>query len=202
MQERYAVSISLIAVAIAIVLAIVVLGPFQKELVVEGVSIDSSGQDPYALFAGLSQKSTILVSPQMNERAEAVDHLMFNGMALFLQVVEGNNRQAVQVIRVYGTGNEIGYCLTNYGDVNRSETMQREECLEYISQENAGVVLIEFPDPNLPRPVLEISEGRLVVRPKSNEDISKTCFLAIRIMFKNSQQILGRASAILGAITG
>jgi len=199
MHTSHIVSIALIVVAIAIASAIVVLVPFQKGLVVEGVSIDSASQDPYALFNSLSQESTFIVSPRMNERAEAVDHLVFNGMALFLQVVEGNKKEAVQLIRVY-KGDELSYCLTNYGDVNVSETLEREECLEYLSQENAAIVLIEFPNESLPRPVLEISESKLVVRPKSNDSIGEACFLSLRVMFKNSEQILGASNSFLGRL--
>lgn len=197
MNKEHAAPIAVVAITIAIALFIIAFVPVNKGLVVEGVFIDSGEEDPYSLFSALSKKSVFLISPQMHERAETVDHSMFNGTALFLQVLEGNKRKPVQVIRVYDEGNELSYCLTNYGDVNKSETLEKEECLEYLSQENSAVVLIQFPDQRLPQPVLEISKDKLIVRPKSSEGIGETCFLALRIMFKNSQQIVERSGSFL-----
>ncbi len=202
MNKEHAVPITGVAITIAIALFIIAFFPVNKGLVVEGVFIDSGEKDPYSLFSALSKKSVFLISPQMHERAEAVDHSMFNGTALFLQVLEGNKRKPVQVIRVYNEGNELSYCLTNYGDVNKSETLEKLECLEYISQENNAVVLIQFPDQRLPQPVLEISEGRLVIKPKTDEGIGEACFLALRILFKNSQQIVERSDFFLRGLQG
>lgn len=197
MNKEHAVPIAGVAITIATALFIIAFVPVNKGLVVEGVFIDSGEKDTYSLFSAISKKSVFLISPQMHERAEAVDHSMFNGTALFLQVLEGNKRKPVQVIRIYNEGNELSYCLTNYGDVNKSETLEKEECLEYLSQENSAVVLIQFPDQRLSQPVLEISEGKLIVRPKSSDGIGETCFLALRIMFKNSQQIVERSDSFL-----
>jgi len=97
---------------------------------------------------------------------------------------------------------EILYCLTNYGDITQAEELSTEECLEYLSPENGAIVLIESPDKTLSRPVLEISENKLVVKPKTNDDIGDTSFLALRIMFENSEDIVAGANAIVDNFTG
>lgn len=202
MDKKFLFSLAAVLIVLAAALSIIAFFPItaQYGLVVEGVLIDSGGKDPYAIFSGISSKNVFLISPQMNKTAKAVDHLMFNGTALFVEVIEGNKRNAVQVIRVFNESGEFEYCLTNYGDVNRSEELGREECLEYLTLENSAVVLIEPPNNGLPRPVIELSEGKLIIKPKTNGDIGSTCFLALRIMFKNSQEVIDKANVILGRL--
>ena len=201
MDKKFLLPIAAVLIVLAIALSIIFFVPsVQSGLMVEGVLIDSGGKDPYALFSGISSKNIFLISPQMNERATAVDHLMFNGTALFVEVIEGNKRNAVQVIRVFNESGEFEHCLTNYGDVNRSEELGREECLEYLAPRDSAVVLIEPPNNDLPRPVIELGEGKLIIKPKTNGDIGSTCFLALRIMFKNSQEVIDKANVILGRL--
>lgn len=200
MDKKFLLPISTVLIVLAAALSIIFFIPVQSGLMVEGVLIDSGSNDPYALFSGISSRNVFLISPQMNARATAVDHAMFNGTALFVEVIEGNKRNAVQVIRVFNESGEFENCLTNYGDVNRSEEIGREECLEYLSPENGAVVLIEKPNENLPQPVIELGEGKIIIKPKTNDDIGSTCFLALRIMFKNSQEVIDKANAILGRL--
>lgn len=202
MRKEQLISIAMLAVAIAVAALILVFAAGQNGLVVEQTLIESGENNPYSLFASFPENSVFLISPQMNEKTDAVDHAMFNGMALFLQVIEGNGKKAVQVIRVYDESNSLSYCLTNFGDVNKSERLEADACLDYLSPQNGALVLIEFPDSELSQPSLEISEGRLVVRPSSNDDIGKTSFLALRILFKNSQEIIERSSVILTGLIG
>jgi hypothetical protein len=202
MRKEQLASIAMLAVAFAVAALILVFAAGQDALIVEDTLIESGESDPYSLFASLSKNSVFLVSPQMNEKTRAVDHAMFNGTAMFLQVIEGNGRKAVQVIRVYDESNGLSYCLTNFGDLNKSERLEADACLDYLSSKNGALVLIEFPDSELSRPGLEISEGRLVVKPSSSGDIGKTCFLALRIMFKNSEEIIESSNVILSGLTG
>jgi len=192
---------AIIAAAIVIAIFIFAFSPLQKGILVENVLIDSEGKDPYGLFEGLSKSESFIVSPQMNETSENVDHLMFNGTALFLQVLEANKKNSILVLRVYSNG-ELSYCLTNYGDVTMSEELSSEECLEFLSPENGAVILIEFPDNSLPQPVVEISESKLVVRPKTDGDVGNACFTPLKMMFKNSEEIVNRANDILSGLSG
>ena len=200
MEKKQAISIAAVLIALAVAISILVFWP-SPNLVVEGVLIDSGNKDPFELFAGFSENDVFLVSPQMNERAKSVDHQMFNAAALFLQVFEGNGKKTVQVLRVYNEENDLIYCLTNYGDVNTSETLDTGTCLEYLRPENGGLVLIEFPDPNLPSPVLEIGLNSLAVKPKVIGDIGTDSFLALRAMFENSLEIVERSNTILQRVS-
>lgn len=200
MQTRLIASIAMVAAAIVVAALILSLVGGQKPLVVEDVLIDSGHESPFEAFSSFSGNSTFVVSPQMHETAEPVDHAMFNGTALFLQVMQGNGKSPVQVIRVYDEEENLDYCLTNFGDFNRSERMEAQECLEYISPENRAVVLLQFPDSELSMPRLDLSERKLVVQATSNDDIGKASFVALRIMFQNSQEIIDRSNTLLSGL--
>jgi len=174
--------------------------PMEKTLVVEGTAIDSKGLDPFEVFPSFAENTTFIVSPQMNEKATNLDHTIFNSTALFLQVLNGNNRNAIQILRAHNQEKELLYCYTNYGDLTKSERLEKEECLELLSQEGAGIIMIEFPDEQLPGPVIEISSQKLVVRPNKESTIGSTSFLALRILFKNAEQVIEGSSTILDSL--
>lgn len=197
MKRELFFPIAVVFILLAVAVAAVLFFPSQKGLVVEGTLIDSGDKDPYGLFDSISKKNTFLISPEMNERVQGVDHLMFNAMALYLQVIEGNRRNSVQVIRATNPEGELVYCLTNYGDVNRSEMLEPQECLDYLAPKNGVVVLIEFPDETLPLNKIELSESKMVIRPNSNDSISDATFLALRIMFENAREIIDKSNSVL-----
>jgi hypothetical protein len=138
----------------------------------------------------------------MNEKISPVDHTIFGGSALFLQVLEGNGRQTVQLLRVYNSKRELIYCLTNFGDVNRSERLETEACQDFLGQEDSVLVLIQFPDDGLPMPVLELSEHKIVVKTALQEEIGDASFLALRIMFKNARDVIESSNLIFDRIAG
>ncbi len=201
MNKRFVLPLAVVVVTLVVAIAIFAFVPFQKALLVEDVLIISEG-NPFEIFPEFAENNVFLISPQMNEKAKSVDHAIFNGTALFLQVLEGNGRNTVQVLRIYDSEENFVYCLTNLGDVTVSEELSPEECLEYLSSENGAIVLIESPDKTLSKPVIEISANKLVVRPKTNDDIGDTSFLALRIMFTNSEEIIAGANTILSNFTG
>ncbi len=198
-KKHFPLALIVVSAAIA---AIILIFFSQQGLVVEGILIDAGEEDAFKLFSNFSEKETFIVSPQMHERALPVDHLMFNGTAMFLQVLEGNGKKAIQVLRVYNKNNEIGSCITNYGDVNRSETLEKEECLEYLLPENGGIILIEFPDNELSQSTIQISEDILIVKPKTEQAIGETAFLSLKIMYQNSREVIEKSNKIIGEVLG
>jgi len=199
MDRKFLLPIAVLAVAILVAVLIFAFPP-AKGLVVEGMLIDTGSQEPFTFFSRLSEQETFLVSPMRNEETKPVDHTMFNGSAMFLQVVVGNGRKAVQVVRVYGQDNSLSYCLTNYGDVNRSERMDADACMQYLVPENGAVILLDLPNDKLQSPVISLGNGAISIKPKSEADIGKASFLALRLMFKNSGEIIERANNILAEV--
>jgi hypothetical protein len=199
MQKKALLSILILLAAIIISAAIVSLFQPGQGTLVEGVLI--KGENPSQDLASFRANQVFLVSPEMHEAVEPVDHEMFNAMALFLQVLEGNKKDTVQVIRVYSQG-QLSYCQTNFGDETRQERLEKEACLGYLNEENGALVFIEFPDQSLPKPVIEAGQAKLVVKPNSGENIDTTAFLALRLLFKNSQEIIDRSNLVLGKVSG
>ncbi len=200
MQRKALLSSLFVIAAIAITLAIFMFLYPENGLVVEGVLV--TGQNnPAQDLADFRKNHVFLVSPKMHDPVQEIDHEMFNAMALFLQVLEGNNRETVQVIRVYSQG-RISYCETNFGDETRQERLQAQECLDYLKPENGALVLIDFPDQGLPRPAIEASQAKLVVKPSSEDNVDTTSFLALRLLFQNSQEIIDRSNNVLGTVSG
>jgi len=202
MQRKFLLAAAAISATIIVMALLVLFASPQNGLLVEGVLIDAGPEDPYALFAGISSREKFLISPQMNEKTASVDHAIFGGSALFLQVLEGNGRQTVHVIRVYSKERELMYCLTNFGDVNRSERLEAGPCQEFLKEENAVLVMIQFPDESLPRPVLEVSKDQIVVKSASQDEIADASFLALRIMFKNAQEVIESSTIVFDRLIG
>jgi len=200
MQKKVRFSILAVFLTLVVSVAVVASVPFAKPLLVEGVVINADGNH-FELFGDLAQSEAFLISPQMHETAQPVDHLMFNGAASFLQVVKGNLKNPIHVLRVYSEENEFLYCLTFDDELLENKTLEKNACLEFLSPENGTVVLIEFPDKNLKQPVLEISSSKLVIKPKTDADIGETSFLALEIIFPNASEIIDKSNLVVDRIS-
>ena len=196
MNKKIFVPFLAVALAIAVLLVIASM-PGSKGFVVEETLIDSGELDVFNAFQNLENKDVFIVSPQVNEVTKQVDHAMLNGTNLFVQVLTGNNKTAIQLYRVYNEDKELVYCFTNYGDVNKSERLEKQACLEYLSPKNGALILLDFPDQSLAMPVLEIDESQLIVKSNKESEIGEASFLALRIMFKNSKEIVEKSNLIL-----
>ncbi len=192
---------ALVFVAGLAVLALFFFYSNPNAVLVEGVLISADNESPLIAFPELAESSTFVVSPQFYEPVVSLDSYMFNGAALFIQVLEGNNKNAVQLIRVYNNENQLTHCLTNYGDVSRQETLGLDECNAMQQPGQNTIVLIQFPDNTLPQPEIELREKQITVKPKSYEDIGSTCFLALRIMYKNAQDIVDASNILVSRIS-
>ncbi len=201
MDKRFIMPLLVVVLVLIAAIVIVAFVPLQNGLLVKGVLITSEG-NPIEVFPEFAENETFIISPLINEKAKSVDHQMLNGLNLFQAVFIGNGHKAIQVFRVYNDEGNFIYCLTNYGNVTRAEQLSTEECLEYLSPENGAIILIESPDKTLSRPVIEISKNKLVVKPKTNDDIGDTSFLALQIMFENSEEIIAGTNAIVDNFTG
>lgn len=188
----------IVITAIAAIALLLTQNP--NALLVEGVLIDAGQGSPYTAFSELSNSNSFIISPQMYEPTVVLDQYMFNGAALFIQVLEGNRKGVEQVFRVYSPDNEMLYCVTNRGDLSIQETISVEECNLLLQSEDRAIILIQFPDNSLPRPELKLAPGRLTAKPKSYSDIGSTCFLALRIMYENAQAVVEASNLLVEEI--
>ena len=185
---------------VAVALAVFFYNSNSNNVLVEGVLVSSSSGSPFAAFSSLSKSSSFIVSPQMHEPVGSLETYMFNGAALFIQVLQGNQKGIVQVIRVFNSRNEMVYCSTNLGDVKTEQSLSVQECNDLLDSEGKTVVLIQFPDNSQLQPVIELDGKKMAIKPKGYEDIGGTCFLALRIMYKNSEDIINASNLIVGRI--
>ena len=200
MDKKHLLPVACIAASVLAAAVMLYFASMQNQLIVEGTAIDSGGENALQLFQSFSKKSVFIVSPQIHEPSGAVDHLMFNGSALFLQVLQVNGKAWVHLVRVYNDNGVFIKCVKGVPDMNSEETLLPEQCNAFLSPENGALVMIEFPDETQPMPLLQITDEKIVVKPKTNDAIGKTCFLALRIMFENSQEIIDSANALLGRL--
>jgi len=204
MYQKNARLFAVLSVFTVLIAALTIFFYFENAnaLMVEGVLIHSSTEEPRKAFSRLAQSPSFVVSPQLYEPVATIDQYMFNGAALFIQVLEGNRKSVVQAIRVYNPKNELQYCLTNYGDINKAVTLSIAECNKMLQSQKSTVVLIQFPDESQPTPAIELAGQRITIKPKSYRDIAHTSFLALRIMYKNSQDLIDTSNLIVGKVSG
>jgi len=169
-------------------------------VVVEGILIASDDENPFDAFSSLANRDSFIVSPQFYEPIVTLDQYMSNGALLFIQVLNGNRREATLLIRVYDNENQFLYCSTNYGDVTTQATLSVEECNALLNSGENALILIQFPDNAQTQPIIELSNGKIVIKPKSYEDIANTSFLALKIMYRNAAEVLQASNALVGKI--
>ncbi len=190
---------------IVFAIAVVALAAFfyninSNNVLVEGVLVSAGSSDPFAAFSSLSGSDSFIVSPQLHEPVGSLEQYMFNGAALFIQVLQGNQKEIMQLIRVFNQQNEMIYCSTNFGDVRREERLSVEQCNELLASKEKTLVLIQFPDDGQWQPKIELGEKKITIKPKSYEDIGSTSFLALRIMYTNARDIISASNLIVGRI--
>ena len=193
------------AFLIVFAIAVIALAAFfysvnSNNVVVEGVLVSAGSADPFSAFSSLAGSSTFIVSPQMHEPVGSLETYLFNGAALFIQVLQGNQKEIVQVIRVFNSSNEMIYCSTNLGDVKTEQRLSVQECNDLLDSGGKTVVLIQFPDNSQWQPTIELGEKKITIKPKSYGDIGSTCFLALRIMYANAKDVINASNLVVGRI--
>jgi len=200
MEKKFIVSIAALVLSILVAASILAFTPGSNSLVVNGTLIQPSGGTAFEIVEKLREKPAFIVSPQMNEPVQAVDHQIYNGTALFLQVLEGNRKQWLQVIRVYNEQGDLTKCVKGSLELDDAIELSPEDCLVFLSQENSVLVFVERPDPSLNQPILELSESEIRIRSKLDQDIGTVSFLALKLVFNNSQEILEKSNLILDGL--
>jgi hypothetical protein len=185
---------------VAVALAVFFYNSNSNNVLVEGVLVSAGSSDPFTGFSSLSKSSSFIVSPQMHEPVGSLEQYMFNGAALFIQVLQGNQKEIVQVIRVFNSQNEMIYCSTNFGDVKTEQRLSVQECNDLLGSEGKTAVLVQFPDGSQWQPIIELGEKKITIKPRSYEDIGSTCFLALRIMYTNAGDVINASNLIVGRI--
>ncbi len=198
--KNYGMLSALLAVLIVVAGLLVFLRVSEGErVVVENVVVKSESR-PIEKLLELSGKETFIVSPAFFEK-HSINPYMANSMNLFLVVLTGNDKNAVQLVRVFSPEKKLLYCATNFGNELTQENISAEECLAFISASAQDtVIFIEFPDSVFQQPEVRISGNSITIYSTKFSDLGKTVFVAARIMFENAEEILGKTNALVEEI--
>jgi hypothetical protein len=193
----------------AAVIAILVFAAFAffamsipgNAVLVEGSLIRSAtSAGPQEMSGKLGAENSFIISPSLHDPVQGVDSAMFNGAALFIQVLSGNKREVIQLLRVYDKGGLLAYCITNRGDVLNEERLALEQCNDFMKAGASVLVLIELPDTSKPQPEIVLDEKKITIIADRYGGIGSACFTMLKIMFPNAAEIIQRSNLITGAI--
>ncbi len=200
-MKKFPIYVLLIALIVLFAfIATVGFPPDASTIQSEGVLFHSESSSPIEHLSELANEEEFIVSVEVHDPVEATDSLMFNGFALFLVVLNGNNKSTIQLLRVV-EGENLSYCLTNYGDLKTEERITVEECLATLNDEEKVVVLIDFPNPSLSKPIVTLSGKKIAVESNSIDTINNASFTVLKAMFNNAEEVLAksnRLTALLG----
>lgn len=196
-MKKLPVYIILIAL-IAIFAAIATIKPAEDPYAIqsEGVLFKGSDASPLGLIPAIAAEGEFIVSAEIHDPVQQNDSTMFNGLALFLVVLEGNSKKTTQAIRVIDSAGNLGYCLTNYGDLKTEERITAEECNAMLNDNGKVVVLINAPNEKLPKPVANISGKRITIESNNFDSVNNACFTVLRAMFSNADEVLARSNLL------
>ena len=167
---------------------------------VEGVVLTSTDATVVEHVKAFASNEKFFVSGIVHDPVIEVDGLMFNSIALYLVVLNGNQKEVVQLMRVVDSSNTLLYCLTNKGDLLTEETLGVEECNALIQAEGNAVVLIEIPDNSLQKPKITLSGNKAIIQGNSIGSLNNTSFTLLKAMFSNAEQVLARSNSLTSVL--
>ena len=195
MNYRLASFFLVIVVLFLAVLLFVAPKP-SNSIIVDGIVL-AGRENPGSELIALSEAKTFIVSPAFYEN-HSINPYTANAMNLFIVVLNGNDRNAVQLIRVFNPDKTLKYCATNFGNELTQENLSSTECLGFISSSvDAVKVFIEFPDSAREMARVEVSGDTVTIRAKSFNDVGKTGFVVLRVMFENAEEILRKTNLLV-----
>jgi len=190
--------ISIVLVALLAFFAFIVflrLGSGEK-IVVEGIVVEAESKPVQGLL-GMREKKTFLVSPAFYEK-HSINPYMANAMNLFIVVLNSNDKNAVQLVRVFSADKNLQYCATNFGNEMTEERLSGQECGQFISSSVDSVrVLIEFPDSSVQKPAINVKENTITIFTGNFNELGRTAFVALKIMFENAEETLRKTNALV-----
>ena len=167
----------------------------------DGFLFVSNEKNPETYLAALGEKHTFLVSPAMYE-SSTINNYMGNASNLFIVVLNGNDKNAVSLIRVFNSANELIYCKTNLGDVKTEVTLSKDECLQFLDSSGAVKIIIDFPSEAEFLPRVVVSENELQVIAKDKDGVSMQSFAALKLMYPNAAEIIQKTNLLTQKVTG
>ena len=164
---------------------------------VNGLLVQSNSFDPKTYFAELGDSSIFIVSPEMHETVSAADSQVFNASNVFSVVLNGNSKTVVLLYRVLDSGNTLSYCITNKGDVTKSEKISKEDCLAQLSSEESVKILLDSPNDSVAVPYVLLEKNRLSFKTKNPVQLGNSAFIVVNIMYSNAADVINYSNQLI-----
>jgi hypothetical protein len=194
------ITYALLIIIVTLGVWILIGAPNQNGVIIDEVLFTSSTGEPVPQLSVIKQQDTFLISPVFFESSAANPHLA-NAMNLYLVVLTGNDKNAVQLLRVYNAENTLEYCATNFGDTLTQVNLTKGDCEAFIERSKDDVkVFIELPNEEVNRPTIDVAGNSLTIKAKTFSDLGETSFTPLRFLFPNAQDILDKTNIIASQI--
>jgi len=174
--------------------------PAEYSYNVNGLLVESNEFNPESYFAELGNSKSFIVSPAMHEKVTATDQHVFAAATTVSVVLNGNAKEVEMLIRVFGEGNSLLYCLSNLGDVKTSAEISKEDCLAKLDSDARVRVLLEAPDSEIPMPYAMLEKNKITLKAQKPEQTNNAAFLVSVIMYPNAQDIINQSNTIIDKV--
>ena len=167
---------------------------FETEL--EGVLFVSDYAEPAGFFSAVPAGfNDFVVSPEFSETGST--SFMSQSLALFNSVLVAKGKNVETVARVVDFEQKILYCQVNDGNVLENQRIESLACKEKLENFPGLVFFIELPQVELSRPMVEVFENRVVLRPRVFEEVAPMSFLVLSKMYPDAAQIIESMNLVL-----
>lgn len=193
---------------VALVVVIFFLGSFIFSSVFKAHSFESEFENvlfvsDYAEPTGFLKAvpagfNDFAVSPEFSEKGST--SFMTQGLTLFNSVLVAKGKKVETIARVVDFEQKILYCQVNDGNVFENKRIEPPECKARLDNPQGFVFFLELPDSSLSKSSVEVSEGRVYLRPKRFEEVAPVSFLVLSIMYPDAGAVIESMNLVLGKV--
>ncbi|MBI4044323.1 MAG: hypothetical protein HY392_01295 [Candidatus Diapherotrites archaeon] len=138
------------------------------------------------------------VSPEFSEVGST--SFMSQGLTLFNSVLVAKGKKVETIARVVDFEQQLLYCQVNDGNVLENQRIEAPDCSEKLESFPGLVFFIELPDAALSKSSVEVSEGRVYLRPRSFEEVARVSFLVLSIIYPDAGAVIDSMNRVLDRV--
>ncbi len=172
--------------------------PYKYSFVEENTEFVSDYKHPGIYLQELSRRDSFIVSPEF-VLSGPINSSMTESLTLFSVVLTGEGKEVVSLGRIMD-GQDIVKCQTNEGDPSINKEISAEECGRILSESGSVLFLIVLPDPELERAQVIAYENKILIKPKTYEDVARVSALVLRAMFEGSDETIEKVNLLVGRL--
>lgn len=160
----------------------------------------SNDAQPSDVLARLRLDERFVVSPQLAQEG-TVNQYMAQSLALFTAVLSAKGRTVVSLVQLVDAEGNIIDCQTNDGNKMVSRDVNLSECAEKLSGTQHVVVVIRLPDSKLAKSQVVLEGNKVVITPKSYNEVSLSCFTTLEGLYPDAADIIKKLNQAIGGIS-